>query len=372
MKFSISKSVFLKSLTSVGRASSNHSPLPILSGIKVTVDHQGITLLASNTNITIQEIIDVSEASQLSVAETGSVVLESRYLIEAVRKLDSTLVNVEIIDGALTRISGNNAEYEINGIKGDQFPAIDLTKPDIFFTLSAYKLKEIIKQTAFACSQSEDRPIFTGVNFRADQKTLECVATDSYRLAKKTIELDNPLTFNITVPATNLNEVEKTIDDNNDVGIALSTKYIQFYVGKTLIQSRLLDGMFPDVNRLIPTDFAYELSVDTTDFIAALDRSSFLKNDGYWTVRLETSSELITIRSRSQEIGSSHEVISPIDYKGGSLKITFSGRYMIEALRSFRADVVKILFVAEMQAFILVNPNDESVVQLVLPVRTFD
>ncbi len=198
------------------------------------------------------------------------------------------------------------------------------------------------------------------------------MATDSYRLAKKSVKLDTPLEFNITVPASSLNEVEKTINENEDIGIALSTKYIQFYVGNTLIQSRLLDGLFPDVNRLVPKDFAFELSVNASDFVSAIDRSSFLKSDGYWTVRLEASNELITVRSRSQEIGSSREEINPIDYKGGHLKISFSGRYMIEALRSFRTEAVKILFVGEMQAFILVNPHDDSVVQLVLPVRTFD
>lgn len=372
MKFSIYKNVFLKSLNSVGAAASVHSPLPILSGIKLSAKEDGLWLLASDTNITIQEKIDINDDTKLEIDKYGEVVLDSRYISEAVRKLDSLYVNFEIIDGALCLISGNNAEYEINGVDASSFPDIDLSKPDTTLSLSAYKLREIINQTAFASATSEERPIFTGVNFILDGNVLNAVATNSYRLAKKTVKVDVEDNFNITVPAVNLNEVVKAIESNDDIEIAVSNKIIQFYIGSKLIQSRLVDGLFPDINRLIPTEFAYELTVNTTDLISSIDRSSFLKTDGYWNVRLEASNDGIQISSRAQEIGSSHETLSPIDYKGGHFKISFSGRYMIEALRSFRTDVVKVLFVGEMQAFIIVNPNDDSVIQLVLPVRTFD
>lgn len=372
MKFSIYKNVFLKALNSVGAAASVHSPLPILSGIKLSAKEDGLWLLASDTNITIQEKIEVNDDTKLSIEKYGDVVLDSRYISEAVRKLDSMLVNFNIIDGALCLISGNNAEYEINGINASEFPDIDLTKGDKAFTISAFKLREIINQTAFASATSEERPIFTGVNFILDGNVLNAVATNSYRLAKKTVTLDIEDNFNITVPSSNLNEVVKAIESNDDIEITVSNKVIQFFIGSKLIQSRLVDGLFPDINRLIPHEFAYELTVNTAELISSIDRSSFLKSDGYWNVRLEANNDEVSISSKAQEIGSSHETFSPIEYKGGSLKISFSGRYMIEALRSFRTDIVKILFVGEMQAFILVNPNDDSVIQLVLPVRTFD
>lgn len=373
MKFSINKNVLLKSLNSVGRAASVHSPLPVLSGIKVSARETGLWLLASDTNITIQECIEINDDNKLVIDKYGEVVLDARYILEAVRKLDSNIVSIEIIDGALTRISGNKAEYEINGVEARSFPSIDLEKPSIGFKISAYKLKEIITQTAFACSTTEERPIFTGVNFIADNNQLTAVATNSYRLARKVVLLNDSVEdFNITIPASNLNEVSKSIDKNDDIEIYVSNRIVQFYVEDTLIQSRLVDGLFPDVNRLIPTEFAYELTVNSNDLISSIDRSSFLRTDGYWNVRLETSSDEIVISSRSQEIGSSHETLKPIEYKGGNFRIAFNGRYMIEALQSFKTENVKVLFVGEMQAFIIIDPKDDSVVQLVLPVRTFD
>lgn len=372
MNFSIKKNVLYNVLSSVGRASSTFSPLPILSGIKFELENDVLTLIASDSNISIKETITASKENELNILEEGSVVLESRYILESIRKLESPVIRLEIIDGALTKITGDNAEYTMNGSKADLYPNIDFKKPDKAFNLSGKKLKEIINQTAFVCSTSEDRPIFTGVNFRTDGNELHCVSTDSYRLAKKVIDLGFEGDFNISVPAANLQEVAKSIKDDSDVTIAVSDKLVQFYVDDILIQSRLIDGIFPDVNRLIPNEFAYELMVNKGDFIKAIDRSSFLKSEGYWTVKLEASQEEVELSSKAQEIGSSQEMIHAIDYKGGFLKISFSGRYMIEALKSFKNDEILIKFVGEMQAFVLLDPKDESILQLVLPVRTFD
>lgn len=372
MKFSVRKQDLYKVLSSVGRASSTHSPLPILSGIYLDLKDTGLTLIASNSNISIKETLLPTEANKLTILEEGSVVLESRYILEAVRKLESDIIEIEILDGALTRISGNNAEYNINGSKADLYPNIDFSRPSNQFSIPGFTLSEIIHQTAFVCSSTEERPIFTGVNFKADGDQLTCVATDSYRLAKKTIDIAVSQDFNICVPASNLYEVTKSISDNNDVLVAVSDKLVQFYVGSSLIQSRLIDGIFPDVNRLIPAEFGFELLVNASEMINAVDRSSFLKSEGYWTVKLEASNDSVVISSHSQEIGSSEEALVPIEYRGGHLKISFSGRYLIEALKSFKTDLVQLLFVGEMQAFILKNPKDDSIVQLVLPVRTFD
>lgn len=372
MKFNIKKQSLYKSLSSVGRAASTHSPLPILSGIKFDLRNDALTLVASDSNISIREILVANDDNKLTVYEEGEVVLEARYILEAVRKLDADIINIEIIDGALTRISGNKAEYNINGSKADLYPTIDFSKPEKVFRLPGFVLSEIISQTAFVCSTSEDRPIFTGVNFKTDGKILNSIATDSYRLAKKTIELPEAIDFNISVPASNLYEVQKSISENTDVIIAVSDKLVQFYVDSTLIQSRLIDGLFPDVSRLIPAEYGFELLVNKQEMINAIDRSSFLKSEGYWTVKLEAGPEGVVISSKSQEIGSSEEVLKPIEYIGGNLRISFSGRYMIEALKSFKTDVVKIKFVGEMQAFVLLNPEDNSIIQLALPVRTFD
>lgn len=372
MKFTIKKTALYKSLSSVGRAASTHSPLPILSGIKFNLVDSTLELTASDSNISIREAIVGNQDNELTVYEEGSVVLEARYILEAVRKLDASIISIEIIDGALTRISGNQAEYNINGTKADTYPLIDFSKPEKTFNINGSILSEIISQTAFVCSTSEDRPIFTGVNMKANGNSLNCIATDSYRLAKKTIVLDEELNFNICVPASNLYEVQKTITPGENVEIAVSDRLVQFYIGPTLIQSRLIDGLFPDVNRLIPNEYGFEILISKSDMINALDRTSFLRADGSWTVKLESSPEKILLSSKSQEIGSSEEVLHPTDYIGGNLKISFSGKYLLEALKSFKSETVKIMFVGEMQAFVLRSPGDESIVQLILPLRTFD
>lgn len=373
MKFTINKNAFFQVLSSVRRAASVHSPLPILSGIYLDVASDHMTLIASDSNISIKEILYANDENQLQVQDTGKLVLESSYILEAVRKLDSDIISIEIVDGALTRLKGNKAEYQINGSKADLYPNIDFSKPEDSFVCDTGILNQMIAQTAFACSTSEDRPVFTGVNMKLSEGVLSSVATDTYRLARKINVLDaEGVSFNITVPSQNLSEVQKSLSQHETVEVAVSDRLVQFHLGDTLIQSRLIDGMFPDVNRLIPETYNYVLTVNTNDLVNAIDRSSFLKSEGYWTVMLEANSQAVTIRSKAQEIGSSEESIRPIDYVGGHLKISFSGRYMIDALKSFKKAVVNINFVGEMQAIVLMDPEDDSLIQLVLPVRTFD
>lgn len=372
MKFTIAKKSLYPVLSSVSRAASHYSPLPILSGIKFTLKDDVLTLIASDSNISIKESIVADNQNQLRIEEEGEIVLESRYVLEAVRKIENEFISFAIIDGALTKISAGNTEYTINGSKANLYPNIDFTKPDNEFRIKGSLLSEIITQTAFVCANSDDRPIFTGVNFKMDGDILNCIATDSYRLAKKTVAISVLNPFNVCIPAANLHEVQKSIKEQEDVLIALNTRIIQFYIGHTLIQSRLIDGLFPDVNRLIPHEFGFELVVDRDEMIAALDRSSFLKSDGYWTIKLEASPGKVLLTTKAQEIGSSEEIIVPLDYKGGHLKISFSGRYMIEALRSFKTDTIHLYFVHEMSGFILRDINDDSIIQLILPVKTFD
>lgn len=373
MNFKISKRSFYNALSAVSHAISANSPIPALSGIKIDVAEDHLILTASDSNISIKRELYKSEDCELIVFEQGSVVIESRYILEIVRKIDSDLIQLELMDGALTRISGSLAEFNINGIPADQFPLIDFSKQNTEFTIEASALLKLISETIFATSDKETRPVLTGVNFRFDENTLTCIATDSYRLAKSTVSFDgDPLHFNVTIPSKSLNEVAKSLDGEEEVVISVSDKKVQFFLNQSLIQTRLIDGLYPETDRLIPLEFAYEFSIDSHDLLNAIDRASFIKSDGISVVKLEASSEEIVISSKSQEVGSSFEKINPIDYKGGQFSISFSGKYVYEAIRSLNSSTVQLKFSGPMKPFLILNPNDDTVLQLVLPVRTYN
>lgn len=371
MYFKVSKKDFLQALSTSARAISNYSPLPAFSGIKIEAKKDRLILTGSDSDISIQTVLLQSEDCPLEVTDNGAVVLESKYILEIVRKIDADMIEVEMVDGTLTKISGKSAEFKINGMPAQEYPLIDFAKPAEAFTMSSPMLKKIINQTSFAVSDKETRPVLTGVNFTCDATSLQCVATDSYRLAKKTLHLKNPVKFNITVPGKSLSEVVKTLDVESEVEIAVNDRKAQFIVDQTIIQTRLIDGVYPEVNRLIPLEFEYELTMDIKDLLGAIDRASFIKSDGVSVIKFSLSENACVLSSKSLEVGSSTEVLNTASFSGNPLEISCNGKYVFDAVRALEGDLVKISLCGEMKPFIIQAVGDDSLIQLVLPVRTY-
>ena len=374
MNFKISKSVLYDSLQLVSKAITSNSPLPALSGIKIDVETDKIVLTGSDAKVSIKKTLDNNKYEDLNlvVIEEGSIVIEARYLLEIVRKIDSNEISFEIVDGSLIKIVGRQTEYKINGMRSSDYPSIDFSKTGTHFIMSSLVLKNIIGETKFAASDKETRPILTGINFKAHDHVLECVATDSYRLAKKTVNLDTELNINVTIPSKSLQEIARAIETNVVINVALNEKKAPFYIDNTLIQTSLIDGAYPETNRLIPTTFTNVLTVESRDLINAIDRAVFIKNEGVSIVKLDLKQEEIVISSKSQEVGSLQEVLNVESYTGNDFNISFSGNYMLDAIKYIGTNKVRINFAGEMKPFIIDNEEDPTILQLVLPVRTYN
>lgn len=373
MYFKMSRIDLLNMITIASKAISSNSPLPSLLGIKFDVKNDHIELTASDSDISIKTMKSKNEEGVFEVYEEGCIVINKNYINDIIRKIDSDVVEIEIIDGSLTKISGNTSEFKINGIKSNEYPLIDFNKPAKSFTISSTLLKNIINQTYFATSSQETRPALTGINFSCDGSSMTCIATDSYRLSRKVVEINNDLKFNITIPAKSLLEVARLLDKEEDVEVAITDKKAQFICNNTIIQTRLIDGSYPDTSRFIPNNYDYSLVMNIKDLVHAIDRQSFIKNENdlFCILKLSMNENEIVISSRSQEIGSSKENLYYDSYEGKPLELSFSGKYVSDALKGLNGEKVKIQFCGEMKPFILTSLEDETTLQLVLPVRTF-
>ncbi|MGL5541503.1 MAG: DNA polymerase III subunit beta, partial [Erysipelotrichaceae bacterium] len=280
MYFKVSKKEFYSALQTVSRAISSYSPLPAFSGIKLELTSDRLYLTGSDSDVSIQTTLDTNRAYLLEIFQTGAIVIEAKYILDIVRKIDADVIELKMMDNTLTKISGHAAEFRINGMNAMDYPVIDFYKPTQHFEVEADILKSAISQTSFAASDKETRPILTGVNLNCSNNRLEFVATDSYRLARKLIHISEDLHFNITIPAKSLHEVSKTIDHEGMIEVAVSDKKVQFIIDQTIIQTRLIDGVYPETKRLIPETFEFELLVDSREILGAIDRASFIKNDG--------------------------------------------------------------------------------------------
>ena len=378
MNFTVSKSKLYEALVNVSHAISSSNPVPALKGVKLVVSKEnGLTLTGSDNDITI--MINLSNEKdkdlRLNVISDGGVVIDSKYILDIVHKIDSDTVNVEIIDGALTMFKGENAQYRINGIRLEEYPTIDLSRPSTVIRCDCRTLTEAIEQTVFAASDKDTKPVLKGLNIVLKDHTLTCVATDSYRLAKKTIPFENDASFSITVPSKSMNEAKSILLSNTDVvSIAVNDKKIQFFTDSTILQSRLLEGGFPDTERLIPSNFNYTLKLSRSSLINVLDRSMFIKNDNMVINRLQCSSDDVILSNRSQEIGDFQQSLlnEGAMFNGDPLDISFCASYVLQAAKALKGKTIEMRFVGDMKPFIMTDPDDDSILQLALPIRTYN
>ena len=375
MNLRILKSQLYESIQTVSKAISPNSPVPALSGVYIKADENSLVLTGSDSDVTIRIVLDKTnkEDLEMTVIEPGEVVIDYRYLNEIVRKIDSDEIQIETIDGTLNRFSGGKTEFKINGFRAEEYPAINFSKPSIQFAVPAEKLSEIIEETAFAANSKDTRLILTGVNLKSDGTTLTSTATDSYRLARKKTEIASE-PFNITVLAKSINLARSIFTDpGTEVQIALDDKKIQFSTDALIMQTRLLDGSYPETDRLIPVEFTNELVINRRSLIQAVERSSFIKTDNMSIIRLQANENDLTFTNSSQEIGESHEEMFSESFKGNPLDVSFTGNYVAEAAKALSTDNVVMKFNGNMKPFILLNEGeDQSVLQLVLPVRTYN
>lgn len=371
MYFKIEKKAFYEALSTVARAISNYSPLPAFSGIKFDVSENEICLIGSDSDISIKTYLTKRDEYTLDIIKTGSIVIEAKYILDIVRKIDSEVIDLEVLDGCTTKISGNHSEYKINGMYANEYPMIDFNKCENEIEMDTSVLKSIISETTFATSEKDTRPVLSGVNFECKGNSLKCVATDSYRLSEKHLEIDESLEFNITIPSKSLNEVSKSLDSESKIKLSISDKKIQFVLKDVIIQTRLIDGLYPDTSRLIPESFKYRLTLDIKEFISAIDRISFIKNDGVSVICMTLNKNECILSSKSREVGSAVEILSSASYDGEDMDISFNGKYVFEALRVIKSQLVSVDLNGMMNPFVLKGMNEEELIELILPVRTY-
>ena len=374
MKLKIKKEVLLENLNKVSKAISTKNLIPILSGIKFELENEGLTLTASDNDITIQTFIPLDN-EEMVIEKTGSIIVQGKYILDIVRKLPDEFINIEVIDDLKILIYTDNSEFNLNGINKSEYPNIVLEKSKKFICVENKIFKQIINQTAFATSNDESRPVLTGINFKINGNIMECNSTDSYRLARKVINLNIPVeeSYNIVIPSKNLLEFTKILNDSdNSIELHIFNNKVLFISNNLIFQSRLISGNYPNTTNLLPDDSILKIKTNINELYNVIDRASIFTSDKEKNVvTLETNNNILYIKSSSAEIGRVEEKMNIIKDNEQDIKISFSAKYMMEALRSFVGEEVELSFVGEINPIVLKSVSDDSLTQLVLPIRTY-
>ena len=375
MKLTIKKDLLLDALNKVSKAISTKNLIPVLAGVKFELKKKKLTLTASDNDITIQTSIESINEEDFTVENEGSIIIQGKYILDIVRKLPDKYINIEVIDELKILIYTENSEFNLNGISESEYPNIGLEESKKKVNIKAGIFKSIVNQTAFASSNEESKPVLTGINLNIVGDVLECNSTDSYRLARKVVKLEKESeeNYNIVVPSHNIVEFSKILGDDDDiVELHIFSNKILFKTGNLKFESRLINGTYPNTSNLLPDDSFLVISTKLSDFYNVIDRVSILTSDKEKNiVTLETNNDTLILRSSSAEIGRVEEKMKISKNNNENIKISFSAKYMMEALKSFSTEVVDIHFVGEIKPILIKSTEDETLTQLVLPIRTY-
>jgi len=372
MKFTINRDLLLAELNHVSKGLSTKTPMPILTGIKISIGNDGLTLTTSNTEISIQ--VKIPQSPLLTVEDFGDCVVPGKYFLEIVRKIDARDIDIAIFEENMVKILADRSNFTLIGLDKTDYPYINFNDTSESVTLDSNTLKQIIKQTSFATGVSETRIILTGISFLINENRLTATATDSFRLAKKSIKL--PKTYeriSVVVPSKALDDLNKIIDDADEkISIHLMSNKVLFKYKNISFLTRLIEGTYPDTSSLIPKEFFTDLKFNKQELISAIDRAALFTNlDAANIVKLTLKGDkVVEIASNSNEIGKVVEEVYPTECSVlKPFQIAFSSKYFLDAIKSFDSNEVTVHFTGEIKPFVVSGEYDPNLTQLILPVR---
>ncbi len=373
MKFKIIRDNFLKALLIASRICPQKSTDPIITNLKIELLNTGLYLTGTNGIISIRHYLPIILNDKQIIRDMvyGGILVNSFLLTEIIKRIDGDEVSFEVIDDSIVKIENEKSNFKLNGIRIEEFRDIDFDEEGARIVLLSKTFIETINQVSFAVSTKDNRPQLTAVNVESDTSCLVFTATDGARLARKELEVEVKEKLNSNIPGKTLQEVLRTITTENSIEFYISDKKVLFKLDNTLIQSTLIAGDYPNTKNIIPKVSYYTLEVNSNELINAMERVSLFSSEREFIVKLTMSENKVEVSSKSQQTGSGVETITNFKYKGERLEISFNNEYVKSAIKALNCEDVTINFLGEMKPFTILNKNDNSVIQLITPVRTY-
>ena len=373
MRFTIKREEFLKGLATASRAVANKVAVAVLANLKIELNENGLFITGSNYDLTIKTQVPYrfNGVEIIRNYKEGATLINAKLITEIARKMESEEITLDVIDSTIATVSDNRSEYKLNCVRPEEYPDLDLEASGTKLTLSKADFDSLVSQTAFAASLKEQRPILTAMNLEAANGLLTATTTDSARMARKDIQIPEDVHFVANVPAKMMVEVDHLLEGLDSIDVAFSDKKALFSLGRTVVASRLIAGEYPNTKNIVPRMTSYHLEVNANDFIKAIDRANILSMDRENVVDLTMSENGVEISAKSQQIGSAIERIDVFKYEGQELRVSFNSEFVVAAVKALNSEDVTFAFVGEMKPFIVKNASDDSVIQIVTPVRTY-
>ncbi len=366
MHFTIERDKLLKPLQQVAGVVERRQTLPVLSNVLIVVE--GDVLSLTGTDMEIELVARIPLESSFDSAE---ITVPAKKLLDICKSLpDESAIDFTTDEQKLILKCGRS-RFSLATLPSNEFPNLDETTGEISFSINQGYLKSVIDRTGFAMAQQDVRFYLNGMLFEVSTNLLRAVATDGHRLAmcnaEIQVELDSPK--QAIVPRKGVLELSKLFADmDTDVAVALSTNHIRVESSELRFTSKLVDGKFPDYERVLPKNSDKTILSEKSEMKQCFQRVSILSNEKYRGVRLRFTDNNLTTVANNPEQEEAEETIN-IDYQGAELEIGFNVNYLLDVLNVIRSDKVKIELADSNSSALITDSEDDSASYVVMPMR---
>lgn len=370
MKATIERAKLMNALSHIHGVVERRNTIPILSNVLIEVKNN--ILLLTATDMEIAEI----ESTDCNSEQNGSITTPAHMLHDIVKKLpDGSYVEIESLEGRKLEIKSNRATFSLMCLPPEDFPDVNSGDfPEGFF-MDAKDLKRLIDKTLFSVSTEETRYYLNGIYLHTvrdnDIDVMRAVATDGHRLSRLSANLPPNASGmdGVIVPRKTVIELRKLLDlEEGNIKIQISKTKIRFSVGQVVLTSKLLDGTFPDYERVIPEGNTKELYLNTSDFTEAVDRVSTVSTDRTRAIKFILTSGALTISAENPEQGSAVEKMN-VDYSGDDIEIGFNSRYLLDIAKQITGEEMKFLMADKLSPTIICDNGDETALYVLMPMH---
>lgn len=367
MKLVTNKQALVECLAIVGKAVSSRSSIQVLSGVLIDARDEGVTLSATDMEISIRAPLAAR------VEQPGSLVVPARIAADIARSLPAGEVVIEQRAGETqVEIRAGESLFDLHSLPAADFPQLPALTGD-GFSVGKAAFIETVDRVAPSASKDETRPVLTGVLIHFAKSSVRMVATDSYRLSVKESPLDSSVSASLQaiVPARTLIELSRVAGSVADESITIvpTENQMSFKVGGVTLVSRLIDGQFPNYRQLIPETFDYEVAVDHDELLEAVRRVGLLAQKNA-PLRLRFADNSLTVSAESQDVGKAQESM-PVQYSGEELEMGFNPEFLEAGVASVKESPVYLRFISPLRPGLVKGAGDDFL-YLVMPIRLSD
>ncbi|HHV41417.1 MAG TPA: DNA polymerase III subunit beta [Clostridiaceae bacterium] len=344
----------------VQRAVSSRSTLPILQGVLIETTNQGLHLIGTDLELSIETYVPVTSVGDFHM------VLPAKYFSEIVRRLPEREVVIEWdSEKKVATILSGKAVYEINSMDPGEYPLFPEVPNTPWWKVPGTELANFVRKTVFCAAVEETRPFLTGVFMEFKENEVNFVATDSFRLAVTRVSNSNSAHAErdrgLLVPARTLSEVARIVQGSEtEVEVYASENQVAFKCRETTIVSRLIEGQFPSYDRVIPQQHSTLIVVERGAFQESVDRVSIMGKDEFGTIRLSARDNVLTVSANAPEVGKALDQVSTVRVEGENGEIALKARYLMDVLKAVEDEEICLKLTGTASPVIITQADVES------------